>query len=87
MMIDYFSLQTHIQNPLISLLEYYRESELPTQDELLLQSSGPVTDLAQKSFLPCLESIRILFFEPHTNKEKKSISELNGDINLGFNES
>ena len=87
MIVDYFSLQTHIQNPLISLLEHYRQSDLPTQDELLLQSSGPVTDLAQKSFLPCLESIRILFFEPYTNKEKESTSELNGEINLGFNES
>ena len=72
---------------MISLLEHYRQSDLPTQDELLLQSSGPVTDLAQKSFLPCLESIRILFFEPYTNKEKESTSELNGEINLGFNES
>ena len=69
MIVDYFSLQTHIQNPLISLLEYYRESDLPTQDELLLQSSGPVTYLAQKS-LSCPWQIILDFSQLELGKSQ-----------------
>ncbi|MDE0953423.1 MAG: chorismate-binding protein [Candidatus Poseidoniales archaeon] len=84
MELDYFTLATSSQNPLISLLEHYRDSPLPNQDELLLHSDGPITDLAKRSFLPCLESIRILFFEPQNIVEDHATSNLNGEINLGY---
>ena len=86
MKIDCFSYPTDISNPLISLLEYYRESEIPNQDELLLQSAGPVTDLAKRSYLPCIESIRILFFEPQSAGENQQSSALKGNINLNYND-
>ena len=87
MKIDCFSYPTDISNPLISLLEYYRESEIPNQDELLLQSAGPVTDLAKRSYLPCIDSIRILFFEPQSAGENQQSSALKGNINLNYNDS
>ena len=86
MKIDCFSYPTDISNPLISLLEYYRESEIPNQDELLLQSAGPVTDLAKRSYLPCIDSIRILFFEPQSAGENHQSSALKGNINLNYND-
>ena len=86
MKIDCFSYPTDISNPLISLLEYYRESEIPNQDELLLQSAGPVTDLAKRSYLPCIDSIRILFFEPQSAGENQQSSALKGNINLNYND-
>ena len=86
MIIENFSYSTDISNPLISLLEHYRKSELPNQDELLLQSAGPITDLAKRSFLPCLDSIRILFFEPQNNEINQQSSALKGNIDLNYND-
>jgi len=86
MIIDSFISSTTSQNPLISLLEYYRESEFPNKDELLLHSGGPITDLGQRSFLPCLQSIRILFFEPQKIVEFQSLSAMRGQINLGHSD-
>lgn len=86
MIIDYFTRSTTISNPLISLLEYYRNSDMPNRDELLLHSDGPITDLAKMSFLPCLDSIRILFFEPHNTMENSKPSSMKGEIDLGYSE-
>ena len=47
--------------PLIAMLQ----AGIREGDELLLHSSGPITDLSQNSMLPALDSIRFLFFEPH----------------------
>ncbi|MBT4346010.1 MAG: hypothetical protein HOD67_00395, partial [Euryarchaeota archaeon] len=54
-------------DPLIGILAGSRIGELPNRDELLLHSGGPITDLSQRSFLPSLDSIRILFFEPQSD--------------------
>ena len=86
MLIEEFSYSTDISNPLISLLEQYRDLELPNRDELLLQSAGPITDLAKTSFLPCLDSIRILFFEPQNNGVNQQSSALKGNIDLNYND-
>ena len=86
MIIEEFSYSTDISNPLISLLEQYRDLELPNRDELLLQSAGPITDLAKTSFLPCLDSIRILFFEPQNNGVNQQSSALKGNIDLNYND-
>ncbi len=86
MIIDYFTRSTTISNPLISLLEYYRNSDMPNMDELLLHSDGPITDLAKMSFLPCLDSIRILFFEPHNTIENRQYSSMKGEIDLGYSD-
>jgi len=72
-----------IDNPIVSLLEYYRKSELPNKDELILNSGGPVTDLSEHSFLPCLGSVRILFFEPLAETETRFSSGLQGNVSLG----
>ena len=45
--------------PLIAMLQ----AGIRERDELLLHSSGPVTDLSQYSMRPALDSIRFLFFE------------------------
>ena len=58
---EYRSFTHNLTDPITSLLEYYRNSEFPNQDELMLNSGGPVTDLSEYSFLPCIQSIRILF--------------------------
>ena len=83
---DSFTYSTTSENPLISLLEHYRGSELPNKDELLLHSGGPITDLAKRSFLPCLQSIRILFFEPQKIVEIQPLLAMKGQINLGHSE-
>ena len=82
---EYRTFPNQIENPIISLLEYYRDLQLPEQDELILNSGGPVTDLSEYSFLPCLQSVRVLFFEPLSEIELDSSSALQGDINLGNN--
>ena len=82
---DFRTFPNHIENPIISLLEYYRDLQLPEQDELILNSGGPVTDLSEYSFLPCLQSVRVLFFEPLSEIELDSSSALQGNINLGNN--
>ena len=66
------------ESPLISMLQG-RNREA---DELLLHSGGPVTDLSQNSMLPALDSIRFLFFEPHSEDTGEG-SALHGEINLG----
>ena len=82
---EYRTFPNQIENPIISLLEYYRDLQLPEQDELILNSGGPITDLSEYSFLPCLQSVRVLFFEPLSEIELDSSSALQGDINLGNN--
>ena len=82
---DFVTFSNSVENPIVSLLEYYRDSELPNFDELILNSGGPVTDLSGHSFLPCLQSVRILFFEPLSEAEFEKSSALQGDIKLGNN--
>ena len=82
---EYRSFKHNLTDPITSLLEYYRNSEFPNQDELMLNSGGPVTDLSEYSFLPCIQSIRILFFEPMSELEAGKSSALDGEINLGKN--
>ena len=82
---EFRTFSNYIVNPIISLLEYYRDSQFPEQDELILNSGGPVTDLSEYSFLPCLQSVRILFFEPLGEIELKQSSALQGDIILRIN--
>ena len=70
-------------NPLISILLSNRKSSLPLNDELLFHSSGPITDLSEYSFLPSLDTLRILFMEPENNNSSpKNISALDGDVLL-----
>ena len=52
------------------------------QDELLLHSGGPVTDLSGHSMLPALDSLRFLFFEPW-GVEHSDGSALAGEVILG----
>ena len=52
------------------------------QDELLLHSGGPVTDLSGHSMLPALDSLRFLFFEPW-GVEHSEGSALAGEVILG----
>ena len=68
------------KNPLISILLAQRKSKFPTSDELLLDSSGPITDLSEYSFLPSLDSIRILFIEPDKKSQNKDFSALEGEV-------
>ena len=63
--------------PLIAMLQ----AGIRERDELLLHSSGPVTDLSQYSMLPALDSIRFLFFEPHGDEAPEG-SALRGEIHL-----
>ena len=86
MVIDSFISLTTSKDPLISLLEYYRGSDIPNQDEILLHSGGPITDLAKRSFLPCLQSIRLLFFEPQKVTEVEISSAMKGQIKLGYSD-
>ena len=79
---DFVTFSNSVENPIVSLLEYYRDSELPHHDELILNSGGPVTDLSGHSFLPCLQSVRILFFEPLSEVEFEKSSALQGNIKL-----
>ena len=86
MVIDSFISLTNSKDPLISLLEYYRGADIPNQDEILLHSGGPITDLAKRSFLPCLQSIRLLFFEPQKVTEVEISSAMKGQIKLGYSD-
>lgn len=70
---------TH-SNPLVALTS--RDIEL-SKDQMLLHSGGPITDLSQKSFLPALDSVRFLFFEPHVDNLPTIGSPLAGEITLG----
>ena len=70
-------------SPLISILLSNRKTSLPLMDELLFHSSGPITDLSEYSFLPSLDSLRILFFEPEKNNyQQTQDSALDGNILL-----
>lgn len=70
-------------NPLISILLSNRKTPFPLMDELLFHSSGPITDLSEYSFLPSLDSLRILFFEPEKdNYHQTKNSALDGNISL-----
>ena len=82
---EFRTFSNSVENPIVSLLEKYRGSELPNHDELILNSGGPVTDLSGYSFLPCLQSVRILFFEPLSETDLDNSSALQGDIKLGNN--
>ena len=71
------------QSPLLSILLSNRKTLLPLMDELLFHSSGPITDLSEYSFLPALDSLRILFFEPEQdNHHQIQDSALDGNISL-----
>ena len=82
---EFRTFSNSVKNPIVSLLENYRGSELPNHDELILNSGGPVTDLSGFSFLPCLRSVRILLFEPLNEADFNKSSALQGDIKLGNN--
>ncbi len=68
---------------LIDLLINLREDSVSIDDELLLQSGGPVTDLSKRSLLPSLDSIRILMIEPEGELVEEVPSALNGEVSLG----
>ncbi len=70
------------ENPLISILLSLRSQKLPTSDELILHSAGPISDLSEYSFLPSLDSIRILFLEPEDNYNSSKTSALAGEISF-----
>ena len=44
---------------LIDLLIHLRDGSDPIDDELLLHSGGPVTDLSKRSLLPSLDIVAI----------------------------
>ena len=81
--IERLTFETDHSEPLIAMLNRSRGET--ASDELLLHSAGPITDLAQSSMLPCLDSIRILFFEPHYNPTAapQRGSPLAGEVGLG----
>ncbi len=70
--------QTSLADPLIGIVAAGGRD----CDELLLHSGGPVTDLAEHSMLPALDSVRFLFFEPW-RAQSASGSALAGEVALG----
>ena len=68
---------------LIDLLIHLRDGSDPIDDELLLHSGGPVTDLSKRSLLPSLDSIRILMVEPEGELVEGLSSPLSGEVSLG----
>ncbi|RCH76665.1 MAG: hypothetical protein DBX04_00515 [Candidatus Poseidoniales archaeon] len=68
---------------LIDLLIHLRDGSDPIDDELLLHSGGPVTDLSKRSLLPSLDSIRILMVEPEGELVEGLSSALSGEVSLG----
>jgi anthranilate synthase/aminodeoxychorismate synthase-like glutamine amidotransferase len=68
---------------LIDMLIHLRKGDDSFEDEILLHSGGPVTDLSKRSLLPCLESIRILMVEPEGELEEEVPSALDGEVSLG----
>ena len=66
---------------LIDLLSKLRE-EGSIEDELLLHSGGPLTDLSRRSLLPSIDSIRILMVEPEAEYERGFLSALEGEVSL-----
>jgi len=73
---------TELKDPLVGALSNLRESSVETHDEILLNSTGPVTDLSMKSLLPCLESIRILLIEPEAIHDSPETSALDGEVKI-----
>ena len=71
------------KSPLVSILLSNRKTLYPLMDELLFHSSGPITDLSEYSFLPALDSLRILFFEPENdNHHQTQDSALDGNLSF-----
>ena len=70
------------RSPLADILSSARNSRQKQQDELLLQSSGPVTDLSGFSMMPCLDSVRVLMFEPEGGLEGHALSAIGGEAAL-----
>jgi len=73
---------TEIREPLIGALVNLRKSGKHIGDEVLLNSTGPVTDLSRKSLLPCLESVRILLIEPEVSEDNLGTSALEGEVGI-----
>ena len=42
---------------MIHVLDLLRDSGLCNDDELLLHSGGPITDLSQRSMVPCIDTV------------------------------
>ena len=80
MKINMISLKNNYPDPLLSLTSQNINSG---KDQLLLHSGGPITDLSRRSFLPCLDSLRFLFFEPYNESSSISESSLFGKVTLG----
>ena len=68
---------------LIELLIHLREEGDSFEDEILLHSGGPVTDLSKRSLLPSLDSIRVLMVEPEGEPSEEVPSALSGEVSLG----
>lgn len=73
---------TEFKDPLVGALRNLRESRSGPGDEILLNSTGPVTDLSMKSLLPCLGSIRILLIEPEAIDDPPVSSALDGEVKI-----
>ena len=73
---------TEIREPLIGALVNLRESGKHTSDEVLLNSTGPVTDLSRKSLLPSLGSVRILLIEPEVSEDNSGTAALDGEVRI-----
>ena len=68
---------------MIHVLSLLRDSGVCNGDELLLHSGGPITDLSQRSMVPCIDSIRILMIEPEGSDSGSIGSALEGGVSLG----
>ncbi len=73
---------TEIREPMIAALVNLRKSGKHISDEVLLNSTGPVTDLSRKSLLPCLDSVRILLIEPEESEDHADNSALDGEVRI-----
>ena len=73
---------TEIREPMIAALVNLRKSGKHISDEVLLNSTGPVTDLSRKSLLPCLGSVRILLIEPEESEDHADNSALDGEVRI-----
>ncbi len=80
MKINMVSFKNSHPNPLLSITSQNIDSG---KDQILLHSGGPITDLSKRSFLPSLDSIRFLFFEPYNESIIVPRSPLAGEVSLG----
>ena len=80
MKINMVSFKNSHPNPLLSITSQNIDSG---KDQILLHSGGPITDLSKRSFLPSLDSIRFLFFEPYNESIIVHRSPLAGEVSLG----